>query len=339
MPATCFPVVFFPPLVKAQAALPADTDGVKESIGRPLYAQNVWARDAGPRKEPTSTTIPKLLQLRRAPKSTDEQSTITEKTTGSANAAHKEALGLSGLRKRFLSARGYFTWPTTPDYGGPQRRRNAESRVFSRVPTSTGALILRLAYGYAVKDDQDQDTLVRVVEIAMQGSAKVSEPGAFLVDYFPALRYVPECSLPHAFVRQQMRATQGSPGYLDEKREPTPADEALVKAAAASLYSGGADTTPSSMIAFILVMTLWPSIQKRAQAELGLSTSAVPVDVAGPGHIPSAPLGLHLPILSCREVFLWSYNGGEKDADRQSLLPMGLWALGPHRNSRSNGAS
>ena len=38
---------------------------------------------------------------------------------------------------------------------------------------------------------------MRVVEVAMQGFAKASEPGAFLVDYFPALRYVPECLVPH----------------------------------------------------------------------------------------------------------------------------------------------
>ncbi len=33
---------------------------------------------------------------------------------------------------------------------------------------------------------------MRAVEVAMHGFAKASEPGAFLVDSFPALRYVPE---------------------------------------------------------------------------------------------------------------------------------------------------
>ncbi|KAI0707572.1 cytochrome P450 [Cerioporus squamosus] len=159
---------------------------------------------------------------------------------------------------------------------------------------STGALILRLAYGYEVAQDQGQDALVRVVEIAMQGFSKASEPGAFLVDNFPVLRYVPEWllpsggfkaiarrmrreldemyDLPYAFVKKDMEAGRTRPSftssYLEEKRMPTPADEELIKAAAASLYSGGADTTPSSMTAFILAMTLYPDIQKRAQAEL-----------------------------------------------------------------------
>ena len=59
-------------------------------------------------------------------------------------------------------------------------------------------MILRLAYGYEVARDSthpsahEVDPLVRIVEVAMQGFARASEPGAFLVDNFPALRYVPE---------------------------------------------------------------------------------------------------------------------------------------------------
>ncbi|KAI0824885.1 cytochrome P450 [Trametes gibbosa] len=159
---------------------------------------------------------------------------------------------------------------------------------------STGALILRLAYGYEVARDQDQDPLVQVVEVAMQGFAKASEPGAFLIDSFPVLRHVPEWLLPNggfkalarrmrkeldemydrpfAFVKEQMESGKApssfTSSYLEEKRAPTVADEELIKAAAASLYSGGADTTPSSMTALILAMTLWPAVQARAQKEL-----------------------------------------------------------------------
>lgn len=57
---------------------------------------------------------------------------------------------------------------------------------------STGALILRLAYGYEVVDDQREDPLVRIAEEAMQGFARASEPGAFLVDTLPVLKYLPD---------------------------------------------------------------------------------------------------------------------------------------------------
>ncbi|KAI8986616.1 cytochrome P450 [Trametes punicea] len=159
---------------------------------------------------------------------------------------------------------------------------------------STGAVILRLAYGYEVARGTVHDPLVEVVEIAMQGFAKASEPGAFLVDHIPILKYIPEWlmpgggfkavarkmrheldmmyELPFSFVKEQMKAGTASPSftssYLQEKQTRTVADEELIKAAAASLYSGGADTTPSSMTAFILAMCLWPDIQTRAQREL-----------------------------------------------------------------------
>ncbi|PIL27798.1 cytochrome P450 [Ganoderma sinense ZZ0214-1] len=91
-----------------------------------------------------------------------------------------------------------------------------DPKNFYRHPReSTGALILRLAYGYEVAssasaDAGTGDALVRTVEVAMHGFAKASEPGAFLVDNFPALRYVPEwilrlCGSNFKAVARQMR--------------------------------------------------------------------------------------------------------------------------------------
>jgi hypothetical protein len=45
---------------------------------------------------------------------------------------------------------------------------------------STGALILRLTYGYTATTNNDP--LVNVVEEAMHGFSVASEPGAFWVD-------------------------------------------------------------------------------------------------------------------------------------------------------------
>ncbi|KAI0747137.1 cytochrome P450 [Daedaleopsis nitida] len=232
---------------------------------------------------------------------------------------------------------------------------------------STGALILRLAYGYTLAEDLEQDPLVKVVEIAMHGFAKASEPGAFWVDYFPLLRYVPGWllpgggykavarrmrreldemyDLPYAFVKQQMlipncryaqEAEKAAPSftstYLDTKLEPTPADEELIKAAAASLYSGGADTTPSSMTAFILAMTLWPDIQARAQAELD--------SVLGPSctRLPTFSDRARLPYVNAivLEVLRWNpavplglaHRVTQDDAYRGYSIPKGtvVWA-------------
>lgn len=56
---------------------------------------------------------------------------------------------------------------------------------------STGALILRLAFGYEVSEDHKEDRLVKIAETAMQGFARASEPGTFLVDTIPVLKHVP----------------------------------------------------------------------------------------------------------------------------------------------------
>ncbi|CDO71162.1 hypothetical protein BN946_scf184845.g32 [Trametes cinnabarina] len=169
-----------------------------------------------------------------------------------------------------------------------------DPKNFYRHPReSTGALILRLAYGYQTVQDRDHDPLVEVVEVAMKGFAKASEPGAFLVDNFPVMRYIPEWlmprggfkavaremrrqldqmyDLPFNFVKEQMELGNARPSftqeYLSEKQAPTAADEELIKAAAASLYSAEYQT-PSSITACILAMCLWPDIQARAQREL-----------------------------------------------------------------------
>ncbi|KAI0711700.1 hypothetical protein C8Q76DRAFT_810107 [Earliella scabrosa] len=68
-------------------------------------------------------------------------------------------------------------------YRHPREPTGAESSSASRT-------------GMLAKDDQDQDPLVRVVEIAMQGFAKASEPDAFLVNYIlpsPYATYLSAC--------------------------------------------------------------------------------------------------------------------------------------------------
>ncbi|PSR74371.1 hypothetical protein PHLCEN_2v9879 [Hermanssonia centrifuga] len=151
----------------------------------------------------------------------------------------------------------------------------------THVRQSPGELILRLAYGYKVATEQKEDPLVKIAEEAMQGFSRASEPGAFLVDTIPQLKYLPEWfpgagfkttarrmrkdlerlyNVPYEFVKDQMvrrtirlfhdpfieRGHQSLgkaddsfvSSYLLEKGTPSPGEEELIKAAAASLYSG-----------------------------------------------------------------------------------------------------
>lgn len=48
---------------------------------------------------------------------------------------------------------------------------------------TAGAIILNMAYGYEVQDDEDP--LVELVDRAVRGFIAASQPGSFLVDAMP----------------------------------------------------------------------------------------------------------------------------------------------------------
>ncbi|EIM81916.1 cytochrome P450 [Stereum hirsutum FP-91666 SS1] len=166
---------------------------------------------------------------------------------------------------------------------------------------STGALILLLTYGYRVNTDTG-DPLVKIVEDAMLGFARASEPDAFWVDRLSILKHIPEWmpgasfqrkarlmredreklyDVPFDFVISQTNKNENLPSivstYLSAKSEDAEdvdaadlgglqADAELIKAAAASLYSGA--DTPATLVTFLLAMVLNPEVQSRAHAEL-----------------------------------------------------------------------
>jgi hypothetical protein len=75
--------------------------------------------------------------------------------------------------------------------GGPERPLDSAAvLILSPFSIRTGgALILMLAYGYSV--GPGKDPLVELVDTAVGQFGQGTEPGAFLVDVFPSLRYVP----------------------------------------------------------------------------------------------------------------------------------------------------
>ncbi|KAJ8688775.1 hypothetical protein PTI98_013526 [Pleurotus ostreatus] len=183
------------------------------------------------------------------------------------------------------------------------------------VRESTASLILRVSYGYHVDGHEIKDplNLVQIAEDAMHGFSRASEPGAYLVDSLPLLKYLPTWfpwvsfhrdaqemrqdliklyDVPLDYVKSCMAKGSYTPSFVSSYLEASDAHlqdldetntdllddidlqeaisdrEEFIKAAAASLYSGGEETTPSSIMTFILAMTLFPSVQTRAQAEL-----------------------------------------------------------------------
>ncbi|TDL20079.1 cytochrome P450 oxidoreductase OrdA-like protein [Rickenella mellea] len=211
-----------------------------------------------------------------------------------------------------------------------------------------GGIILRISHGYRVEQVGD-DPLVDLADEALVQFSLSTTPGAWLVDVMPFLRYAPDwlpgtgfkrtaerwyktlCELadkPHAFVKMQMANGTATPSYtsaLLEKLEKARNDgvdaetlreeEFVIKWSAASLYSGGADTTVSALYGFYLAMVLFPHIQARAQAEIDA--------VIGGDRLPTLADRERLPYVDAvlKEVLRWN-----------PVAPMGL----PHVNTEDD---
>ncbi|CCM04078.1 uncharacterized protein FIBRA_06237 [Fibroporia radiculosa] len=160
-----------------------------------------------------------------------------------------------------------------------------------------GAIALRIAYGYQVKGRSGEDRYVNLTNELARITAKASEPGRWLVDSFPILRYVPAWFPGAGFKRwaQSVRhktdefsaepynfakdiATRaGQTSFVSESIELLESeiggrlsaeDDELLKWTAASIYAGGSDTATALTSSFLLIMAAYPDVQRKAQSEL-----------------------------------------------------------------------
>ncbi|KAG7092823.1 hypothetical protein E1B28_009138 [Marasmius oreades] len=155
---------------------------------------------------------------------------------------------------------------------------------------NAGSNILKLAYGWQVKDENDYLVTLMKESIAVQ--EELIAPGKWLVDTFPTwIRFIPSWfpgggfhikaekyrekltpidRFPHAWVKEQMASGNYIPPFTSMQLQENLSEEGddIVLWTAVALYAGGADTTVSATTSFFLVMTLYPEVQKRAQDEL-----------------------------------------------------------------------
>ncbi|KAG1763829.1 cytochrome P450 [Suillus occidentalis] len=150
---------------------------------------------------------------------------------------------------------------------------------------TAGAIILRISYGYQVKENNDP--FIDLADHAMDRILQATTPSAFMVDILPLLTYIPTwfsemVSTPYKLVKDQMAtgiAPMSFTSNLLEGCDVTAEEDHIVKWSAFSLYSGGADTTISAIYSLFLAMMTFPDLQKKAQAEIDT--------VAGPDQLPS----------------------------------------------------
>ncbi|KAF8472466.1 cytochrome P450 [Kalaharituber pfeilii] len=147
-----------------------------------------------------------------------------------------------------------------------------------------------VAYGRRV--DELNDPLVTKIYERMGYMATLNVPGAFWAESYPILKLVPDCLAPWkrevkrrgeestkllstlaTAVRDQMRKTIAPPSFtktLWEKHiaEPGSMTEREIAYATGSLFGAGSDTTAATLMSFILAMTCFPHVAKKAQEEI-----------------------------------------------------------------------
>ncbi|KDR77000.1 hypothetical protein GALMADRAFT_66106 [Galerina marginata CBS 339.88] len=207
----------------------------------------------------------------------------------------------------------------------------------AHVRKTAGAIILRISHGYEVKEKDDP--FVNLADEATQQFSLSTAPGGFLVNLVPSLRHVPSwlpgasfkktaaewahtlavmADGPHRFVKQQMASGTAEVSFssrLLEAPNLTATQEHDIKWSAASLYSGGADTTVSSIYALFLALVLHPEAAQKAQKELD--------EVVGSDRLPTFADRDNLPYTNALslEVLRW-----------HSVTPTGV----PHRVMEDN---
>ncbi|KAF8989155.1 cytochrome P450 [Cyathus striatus] len=153
-------------------------------------------------------------------------------------------------------------------------------------------IIVKIAYGI---DIVDNDPYLDIAENALISLTSCGSVGGTPVDFLPFLRYLPSWfpgtyyafkarsfrpaiikmhDYPFALVEKQMKEGNPQKSYLthhlDELHGKNPDEEHLedLKGSAGIMFVGGAETTASVILFFILAMVLYPEFQKKAQKEI-----------------------------------------------------------------------
>ncbi|KAI0030172.1 cytochrome P450 [Vararia minispora EC-137] len=190
---------------------------------------------------------------------------------------------------------------------------------------AAGGIILRLAYGYPMLEDDDP--FVRRADAVVAQFSQTAVPGRFLVDAIPLLRYIPDWFPGAGFKRlarschSELHKTMDEPMKWVENQQldrygkgadgqsfvamhgnamVSADDQYMFKMTAGTMYGGGLDTTVSSIYGLFLALVLNPDVQAKAQAEIDR--------VIGPDRLPTLADREFLPYIGAlvKEVLRWN---------------------------------
>ncbi|KAF7325230.1 Cytochrome P450 [Mycena kentingensis (nom. inval.)] len=204
-----------------------------------------------------------------------------------------------------------------------ERLVGESDRVLDELRLMAGSFILDVAYGIKVKSTDDP--YMHIVETAMDALSYTAIYGSFLVDYLPALKYlpgwIPGCGFrrkaaiwyqashdliekPFAETLRNMASDSESPSFTaklirEGAGKADPERNEIIRNTAGIIYAGAAETTVSTLGWFVLAMLKHPEVQRKAQAEVDA--------VLGHGALPRFEDRPMLPYVEAvvKEVLRW----------------------------------
>ncbi|KAI0050530.1 CyP450 monooxygenase [Auriscalpium vulgare] len=205
-----------------------------------------------------------------------------------------------------------------------KRLADTPDQFHNHMQLLAGSVILDIAYGLDIRSHDD--IYLQRAEECLRIIDKAGNPGSFLVDIIPALKYVPDWfpgadfkrkakewkaiadrfgTVPFEFVKSSMADGTAAPSFSSialrdiNEKDNRAYQEELIKGLGATMYTAGADTTVSVILTFFLGMLMNPEAQRLAQEEIDR--------VIGPDRLPTYEDEAKLPYLGAlsKEVFRW----------------------------------
>ncbi|KAK0208256.1 cytochrome P450 [Desarmillaria ectypa] len=225
---------------------------------------------------------------------------------------------------------------------------------------TAAAIVLDITYGIHIDDElgDNRDNYVKLASSAISPLSHAGIFGTYMVDYIPALKYLPPWCAP--FRRKAKEWRKASQALVNrpfevvqtkmEKGTATPcivahelddialgrgtADLQVVRNVAATTFAAGADTVVSALQSLFLAISLHPNVQDKAQKEL---------DRVLGNRLPVFSDRCKLPYIDCicHELLRWNpvtplglaHYVSEDDEYRGYIIPKGttifpnVWAI------------
>ncbi|KAF9235334.1 cytochrome P450 [Melanogaster broomeanus] len=225
---------------------------------------------------------------------------------------------------------------------------------FEHIKRFTVSVILHVTYGKSTPTANDDPEVVRIYQNS-KNLSRVARPGAYLVDIFPILKYVPgygrDLRKHHEFelalfrdqlsrVKDEMSRNEANPSFgktLLENAGNHRLSYDEMAYLASSLFGAGSDTTSIAMTILIMAAARHPEAQARVQEELDM---VVGMDRGEPMRLPTFEDSDELPQLHAfiSEALRWrpvtptgiSHRATEDIIWRGQIIPAGATVLGCH---------